>query len=273
MTLPTNTVVRNTVVLPSEDERRRWCSRLMNNTNISFTECLNTINSTDFIIDEDEYKKILSTEVATACDQAVTLTHPAIKKYGDLSTVMRGVDTVQKMARQIKKSGRKYSSLISPDNQELQERIYNSYTGDVFEIFVEFLIKSNSQNRRIGIVGYTPVNQSNGKKDFGVDGYGISQINGRPATVQIKFRSEMMNYMLTGNKDHLTNFKNNSHETYGVNYGDVDNMLIVSTAGSIHHTTRNEMLNGKVRCLLLDQLEQIAHGVAFWDEFRRLLAK
>lgn len=263
---------KNIVILPSEDERSRWCARLMNNTERPFVERVSELNNTDFVIDPNKYQEILDQQHSDACDEVISLRHPARKKYGDLSVVLSKVSTVQQMVAAIKKAGSKYSHDILPDDQEKQNKLYNSYVGDVFEVFVEFLIKSNSHNRQIGIVGYRPVNVSNGGEDYGVDGYGIG-VNGRPATVQIKFRGEMMKYTLTANEDHLTNFKNNSHEAYGVNFDDVDNMLIVSTAGKIHHKTRDKMLNGKVRCLLLDEIEHLSHGVTFWNDFRRLLSK
>jgi hypothetical protein len=263
---------KNIVILPDDVEWGRWCSRLMNDSSLSREDRHIKYISTEFIIDAEKYQEILDKQHSDACDEVGTLVHPARKKYGDLSLVISGITSVQKMVNAIEKAGTEYSVLKSPDNEEIQKRYYNNYVGDFFEVFAEFLIKSNSQNHRVGIIGYKPVNTSNGGEDYGVDGYGVG-LNGRPATVQIKFRSKMMEHTLTANEDHLVNFKNDSHETYKVNNDDVHNMLIISTAGKVHHKTRDRMLNGKVRFLLLSHLETMTRGVAFWNEFRRLLAK
>jgi hypothetical protein len=263
---------KNTVILPSEDERSRWCARLMNTTERPFAERVSELNNTEFIIDEKKYNDLIEQQKNIAREEVNCLVHPARVKYGDLSIVLKKVSNMQSFIKAIKKAGKAWGAGVAPDDEALQTDEYNKYVGDFFEIFAEFLIKGNSRNNNIGISKYRPINTSNGEEDYGVDGAGYG-INGKPATVQIKFRSEMMNYQLTANRDHLSNFIVRSDYTHGVGRDDVDNMLVISTAGKVHWSTRDKMLVGKVRFLLLDQLEKMTNGIDFWDDFRSILAK
>lgn len=212
----------------------------------------------------------------------VRLEHPARSTIRDWEQLLDGVVTVNKFIDRIKKHGMKHCSTVmaTANNTKLQAEVidklqkdaYNKYIGDAFEVFTEALIKSMGNDRRIGIHNYKPLNANNGDEDYGVDGYGIGT-NGRPATVQVKLRTEI-NYVLTANADHLTNFKNNSHEVYGVEFSDTENMLIVTTAKELHHTTRDKMLNGKVRCLNRSNLELLVDdNIPFWDNFRQWTQK
>lgn len=141
----------------------------------------------------------------------------------------------------------------------------DTYKGEGFEAFIEFWFKASSLDNRIGIVNYEPASQS-GLSDNGVDGYGVG-INGNPATVQCKFRSDP-NYTLTANADHLTNFLGESLIKFNVRQDDTLNMLIVHTGKGLHHHTRDEMLHGKVRELTRKDICNLVNFQAFWDSFR-----
>jgi hypothetical protein len=58
----------------------------------------------------------------------------------------------------------------------------------------------------------------------------------------------------------------------GVDIGDADNMLIITTADGLHHYTDVEMFKKKVRCLGMKELRSLVdNNNLFWDSFRRLV--
>lgn len=140
----------------------------------------------------------------------------------------------------------------------------NQFKGDILELFTEYLMKNRGADNRIGINDYKLVQETD-LPDLGVDGIGIGA-NQKPATVQVKYRH--FGYILTANEDHLSNFMVQSWSTFGVDMNDTMNMLIVTTADDIHHHTRDNMLQGKVRTLARKQLQQLVdNDIYFWSNF------
>jgi hypothetical protein len=262
--------MKKTVILPNEHEYHRYCNNIFtshgpNEVHLAAAEIL----STEFIIDQKKYDDMVLTERTSSDVLEIKITHPAKVKYGDLTYLVDGVHMMDKFIKNMKKAAKGYSSVPGLSDEQIST-LSNQYKGDVFEVFVEALIKTHGVDRRIGISDYKPINTQNGQEDLGVDGHGIGT-NGKVATVQVKFRSEH-NYVLTANADGLSNFKNSSHEMYGVDFNDNENMLIVTTAADIHHFTRYKMLNGKVRCLTLDGIEKLVNNnINFWTKFRAML--
>jgi hypothetical protein len=197
----------------------------------------------------------------------IHLIHP-FRFTADWTALLKNVDTLQKFENRINKHCDDNTDYLNED--EVGQKV-RSYKGDAFEVFVEFLIKSHPFDRRIGVSHYIPNHPSLGQADHGVDGRGIGT-NNNPATVQAKFRSDPK-AELTANGSHLVNFKNSSHEEYGVLTADIDNMLIVTNCKGLHHYTASAMLNGKVRCIGRDQLKGLVDdNLPFWDEFRKVTA-
>jgi len=153
-------------------------------------------------------------------------------------------------------------SVMFPDRYSPEK-----YRGDGFELFVEFFLKAHSVDNRVGIGSYEIL--SNNDTDTGVDGTGVG-INGKPATVQVKYRSNNEKF-LTANEDHLMNFGYASQNKYNVSIDDINNMLIITTAKGLHSFTNGEMFLGKVRCIGYNQLrEMIDNNLLFWDTFRSI---
>ncbi len=151
----------------------------------------------------------------------------------------------------------KRQSTLHPDRIEP-----NKYKGDGLEILVEAYLKLHPVDNRLGITDYVPVLEG----DYGVDGVGKGN-NGGVATVQIKYRSS--NYILTANKDHLSNFGLNSYARYGVNPSDTKNMIIVTTGAGVHHKILSEMFCDKVKVVAYDELKKMLNGNnLFWEAFR-----
>ena len=162
------------------------------------------------------------------------------------------VNTINSFCDRVKKLADKYALTIDPDK----------FKGGAFELFVEYLCRSNASDNRIGIYNYAPVQ---GDADVGVDGHGIGE-NKHPATVQAKFRAG--DYILTANADSLSNFLVSSWSDFGVRMEDDKNMLIITTGQKVLEETREKMLKGKVRVINRDALrEMLDKRPEWWTRF------
>ena len=140
----------------------------------------------------------------------------------------------------------------------------NKFKGDAFETLVEFMIRLQGSDNRIGIFDYQ-LPSENDEEDNGVDGHGIGA-NQNPATVQVKFRTG--NYVLTANEDHLSNFMTSSIYDYHVSIDDTKNMLIITTGLKVDERTMEKMLKNRVRVLNRDALrEMFDNRPEFWNAF------
>jgi hypothetical protein len=196
----------------------------------------------------------------------IRLIHPfRFDSRADWGKILRDVDTLAKFENRLKKFCDTDTNHLTEDEKGNKVR---TFLGDGFELFVEALIKTHPYDRRVGVSHYKPCHPNFGDEDHGVDGKGTGT-NGRPSTVQAKFRGNPQD-VLTANGAHLVNFKNSSHEEHGVKFDDTDNMLIVTNCRGLHFYTEEKMLNKKVRCIARDHLKQMVDdNIPFWDEFRR----
>lgn len=170
---------------------------------------------------------------------------------------------------------RKFGKLINNINNiallkyPYDKDAFNKCKGDIFEVFVEFLIKYQGRDPNIGITDYA-VQQA---IDFGVDGVGKSTRNSKPITVQVKYRQ--YNHIIHWNNDHIANFYNQSRGDYFDPIGfipkDGVNMLIVTSAHEVHYTVGQFSYN-QIRYICYDGLVQLTeHMTTFWDDFARAL--
>jgi hypothetical protein len=266
------------VILPSEDARRRYIVQHMVRPTDTIEQLIAELSMIEFVIDQKKYDEQCDAEFMSTDTTTIRIEHPGRDRYGDLTPLFEGVTTVgksvQKFLRNMKKAGENYANSLNPTDAHQRNRYYNNYVGDVFEVFVEYLVKTRGTDTRIGIVNYRPIHVT-GEKDYGVDGYGVG-INGKPATLQIKYRSLFYGvdgkYVLTANEDHLVNFKDRSHEIHNVDYNDTNNMLVITTASEVAHTTKVHMLHNKVRFIFLQGLEaMLDNNPMFWNDFRRMI--
>lgn len=159
---------------------------------------------------------------------------------------------------------------LASQQDEFEEE---KFVGWGFELLIEAMIKLSPADSRIGITSYRPRNGNDGK-DMGVDGIGTGW-NGRPATVQCKYRSNPTE-VLTSNKDHLGNFVSESMTKFNVVKDKTKNMLVVTTARGIQFDIREKMFDGQVRCLAFEHLTHPKKGLingnyGFWSHFFKLL--
>jgi len=119
--------------------------------------------------------------------KAMTFEHPFIRRCIDPIKLLNGCQKISTFCRRVEQQAKKYAN----NNEDLQ----NQYKGWALELFVECLLKCFPMDKRIGIAEYKIVDEDD---DTGVDGHGIG-IDGKPATVQVKYRQS--NYILTANGD------------------------------------------------------------------------
>ena len=203
----------------------------------------------------------------------VTLTHPAkgdIRRY-DWQGILAGVNTLVEFEDALYRDWQTYKATLdideeSPADVERGKQQRNKYLGDAFELFTEMFLLTQS----IGLTGvaeYRPLNFLAGDKDIGVDGVGIGT-NNKPATVQVKFRSEERSELFA-KEDGLSGFVAASQNVYGVDINDKTNMWVVTNCSGINQKSKEVMLFGKVGCLGRPQITKLIDNVIpWWDSFR-----
>ena len=188
----------------------------------------------------------------------------------DWAAMLNGVNTIKALVANIQQCAIASVPLIFDDNT--RAALANKYTGDAFEVFCEYFIKSHGASSEVGITDYRPLKRLGcTDKDTGADGLGIGT-NLKPAAVQIKFKSNPTQ-VLAANEDHLTNLTTAAWGRYRVDVNDTQNLLIITTGKELATFTRDEMLQGKVRCLGYKELcKMLDNNLAFWEGFRMAVA-
>lgn len=202
------------------------------------------------------------------------LKHPCIQKYKDVlpvsSVLLNVINSNEKDSFTINKFCETIKNIAQSNltwNRK-SDNSYYSFSGNVFEVFVEYLIKTNEGNREIGIYNYEPIENDD---DYGVDGVGISIINQLPVTVQIKYRSKESSY-LTAKEDKISNFYSKSLSTYFNKYPICDikpyNLLVITSGCGIHYESKSKMFNNMIKDINRSKLRSMVDGcVGFWVNF------
>lgn len=184
----------------------------------------------------------------------ITLTHPFkdilpdVDKFFLADNGVGVINTINALCNRIKDGAEKHKDTIDPDK----------FKGDALELFVEFFIKTNEADNRVGIYNYAPIDVTD---DYGVDGHGIGE-NQQPATVQVKFRAG--DYILNANDDHLTNFLFWSQNKFKVRIEDTKNMLLITTGLKVADTILQDMFMGKIRVLNREALRIMLDNRPEW---------
>ena len=189
----------------------------------------------------------------------MTLQHHAIVDlYNKDSNIFKnffgGIKTITALCNRIDAISKDYHKYGYDDNEGEAK-----LKGDLFEIFVEIYFNLNKGNNRIGVYGYMPTV----KDEIGVDGVGLG-IDGKPLTVQIKYRSDAR-YELTDTDDHISSFTNKSYRKYKVDTNTVTNLVLVTSCKGLHWKTHKEVFDESIRCINIDRLSQdIDNNEPFW---------
>lgn len=201
----------------------------------------------------------------------VKLTHPFMWHCRSPQDLVGGCLKLNTFCRNLEGQAR----LVYPDNPNeseeeaiLRENNRNKYKGDGFELFVEALIRLSPCDKRLATIEDYEVVTSG---DTGVDGYGICGFNGKPITVQVKYRQH--DHVLSANNDHLTNFTSSSFMRYNVDPNPEEktqkcNLLIITSGNSLNFYTDVEMFQSKVFAICRDELRQfVDNNRSFWKFF------
>lgn len=150
----------------------------------------------------------------------------------------------------------------------------NLFKGDLFELFVEFLIRYCGTDRAIAIKDYKVVQELD-RPDYGVDGAGISTVNSFPATVQVKYRQS--NHTLTQNEGRLGNFFEQSYwdffspASFTPERGNNANMLVITSGEGLHYSV-DEISYITMRCINRQGLRELTDNVQeFWKDFQEAI--
>jgi hypothetical protein len=202
----------------------------------------------------------------------VELTHPFIWRCKDRIALLDGVDKFNTFCSRIEKqANRLYGAPPGEESDEekaARTQKLNKYKGDALELFVEAMIRLFPCDKRLALIENYQVNT---EQDVGVDGHGTSGSNGKPITVQVKYRQH--DYVLAANQDHLTNFTSASMMHYGVdqtpdpNTGKC-NMVIISSAESLNFFTDSKMFGHMVHAVCRDTIRALVdNNPTFWKFF------
>ena len=210
----------------------------------------------------------------------ITLNHNFIKNCPRvlLSELFQDVNSIRKFIKNIEKTCTKYPEIISKFftvHDSYNSNPLDVFRGDVFEVFVEFFLKAFQFSRHIGIIDYEPWDiLKEGSSDYGIDGTG--KLNGFHdqeifVSVQCKYRSNP-NYMLTANKDHISNFVAKTLTLDSIK-NRKSQMYIFTTCYGLNKSTNEKMYENMIRVYGIKEIDKILsnQNKAFWECFKNSL--
>lgn len=190
--------------------------------------------------------------------QHVSFVNILLKDRSFFEKLFDGINTFPEFLKKIDKISNEYEEYSFADKYQ--------FVGDLFEIFAEIFFILNETNPGIGICDYQPARKSS---DYGVDGFGIG-IDGKPATVQVKYRSNKSVELLS--KD-IKNFGMQSIVEYNVDKDTRTNMIVFTSAKGIHYIT-DEVYSKRLRIINYELISKIVNGnFCFWNAVKKLLKK
>jgi hypothetical protein len=188
----------------------------------------------------------------------ITLTHKFLYTCYDLKDLTNS-STLAEFVKKLKKQAESDPARHDP----------MKYLGDGFELFVEALIKLSPVDNRVGITDY----QNAPYDEAGVDGFGLG-LNGRPAAVQVKFKSDHES-LLTETRDNMAGFLSVAQSSdYNVLRNDfATNLLVITYGEGLHPKTKEHFFRDGVRVLGRSELRQLVdNNLMFWKHFADLVA-
>ena len=188
----------------------------------------------------------------------ITLTHEFLSACYDLKDLTNS-STLAEFVKKLEKQAKSDTARHDP----------MKYLGDGFELFVEALIKLSPVDNRVGITNY----QNAPYDEAGVDGFGLG-LNGRPAAVQVKFKSDHES-LLTETRDNIAGFGMVAHSSsYNVLREDsATNLLVITYGEGLHPKTKEHFFRDGVRVLGRSELRQLVdNNTMFWKHFADLVA-
>lgn len=188
----------------------------------------------------------------------------SIKTYNELIKSITSMSKEYNQFDYIDNIKRFHSDFDLMTETQIKSLAENKFKGDLFEIFAECFLNLMGSYPTIGVSGYKPVVSYD---DNGIDGYGVG-IDGKPLTVQIKFRSNST-YELR--RDDISYFGWLSiHPPFNVEFNS-KNFIIFTNCEGIHYSTKEtyfnklRVINGKIIKATID------NNSNFWNNFSELI--
>ena len=137
-----------------------------------------------------------------------------------------------------------------------------SFMGDGFEWFVEYFFKFFNGDHTLT---YTADYEPNFDYDRGIDGRGLSTLDGKPNVIQCKFKADPTKYLT--NEDNISNVAADAVINEGLEFNG-KNVIIVTSCKGVH--PKHAMAN--VHCISYKEIERrVDNNVIFWDNLRDIV--
>ena len=137
-----------------------------------------------------------------------------------------------------------------------------SFMGDGFEWFVEYFFKFFNGDHTLT---YTADYEPNFEYDRGIDGRGLSTLDGKPNVIQCKFKADPTKYLT--NEDNISNIAADACMNEGLEYNG-KNVIIVTSCKGVH--PKHAMAN--VHCIGYKEMaRRVDNNVVFWDNLRSIV--
>ena len=137
-----------------------------------------------------------------------------------------------------------------------------SFMGDGFEWFVEYFFKFFNGDHTLT---YTADYEPNLDYDCGIDGRGLSTLDGKPNVIQCKFKADPNKYLT--NEDNISNVAADATMNEGLQYNG-KNVIIVTSCKGDH--PKHAMAS--VHCISYKEMaRRVDNNVIFWDNLRSIV--
>lgn len=145
-----------------------------------------------------------------------------------------------------------------------------NFKGDAFESFIEVFLKVFGIDNRIGILEYSPWDESEFGNDYGVDG--IGKFNGKEdklVAVQCKYRKNVT-YQLNANDDHISNFVAYTKTSPIFNNA---KMFIFTTCKGLRNDINEKMYHGELKVFGFSEINKVLgnNNLSFWETYKNEL--
>ena len=180
------------------------------------------------------------------------LQHPAVYDIPELPHIVEGETLAQFMKRTVEEGKKQDPDLYDP----------LSYMGDCWELFAEFFFKFFNGDHTLT---YTADYEPNMEYDRGIDGRGVSTLDGKPNAIQMKFKADPTKWLT--NDDNISNVAADATMNEGLEYNG-KNVIIFTSCKGVH--PKHAMAN--VHCISNSEISRrVDHNVVFWDNFREVI--
>ena len=180
------------------------------------------------------------------------LQHTAAYDIPELLEIV-DVNTVSKLVKNIVNYGKK-------QNPDYYEPL--SYMGDAWEVFCEFFFKFFNGDHTLT---YTAEYEPNLEYDRGIDGWGISTLDGNRNVIQCKFHADPTSWLT--NEDNISNVVADATLNEDI-VPNGKNIILFTSCRGVH--PKHAMVGA--HCISLKEIaRRVDKNVVFWDNFKSVI--